>query len=410
MELKNDINSSVLEGIHQERDEQIELLINDILKNDQKGEEKFNKFCTLMAGFSVSSIGIACLGLFNALNPLTIIICLCSFVPSTALAIAVLQKREIRNMMRDSQTLNQRMNSIIEFDEKDHKITNKSVYFNQEIIKTFDKNIASYLLKQDIVNHINQLLYMINKNYYESINKKNPYTRRRLLEDVLNSLIDVMKETKEFNYDTINRALKNCSIISDKNRKKMVKEFKKAKCRKEDKSIEYRIISEDGETLLPYEREIATEEHQLALFDINNLEDIQAVYKAIILKNPEFSKIEIDFKIIQEMLSFIVLNFETDLEEYFPEFYHFHFVSSFLYQLLKSSCNGNNISASRYSVFEVLKSWDMLDWGLKNRILEKVSKEYNVGNFNEEEFTADYNSEDKKLELSFYQEVRKKES
>lgn len=346
-------------------------------------EDKFsNNVYKVCAGIALGSLGGVILNQFGFNIIFGIIASSIVTIPVTSAVLTIIKKKSDDTFIRDMQRAEQFVVGLGEIMENDHKITAESVIFYQEILDKCKTN--NFIIDNNSNTAINQLLYLINANFYFAIRNSVPSLKRaELIDRVLDQIIFYLRDNnKKFSDLEVDAILKNCYFINADIRKEIVKEFKKAKYWMLD-HYDYRILKKQNQ-----EQEIEEPiiEHMLCQFNINDISYYQLLVDIlnnetndeVFTKYGDFSHINWDLESLKTIMCIIVENFKRELNEGEEVFYHFNLVASFMYNAAVYANLNKKDNMGINEFIQTFKGWSFFDFDLKLKALDCIFKEMNL--------------------------------
>lgn len=375
-------------------------LVNEDSKlyDEPKGMMVFYK---AVFGFSITSIGAAILMAFGIPVGISYLISVPILFPASLVGINVLKKKMDRSFNVDMQMSQQILKMFVEVDEADHKIEKNTSCFYHEITKRESLTDAD----ADMINNINQFLYMINENYYEEIIKRNPNMRRDELIDKILDQIEIYVEKFGIHEFTINEAtstINGCIFIDDDVKKQIIKEFKQSEYRLFGKK-HYQVLSKNLDSQKNFDNclkemgeELHSREHYLKLF---NVEDIRC-YEILLESSDEspgefrknfgsFSDVEWDLEALRDVMAFMLTKFSKEFRDIKGEYFNVSVVGSFMCNVFTYAKLNNTGRVGIYEIIQTFKNWDFFSGFFDLRlevidaIFEKFDLDYSMHPFRE---------------------------
>lgn len=146
-----------------------------------------------------------------------------------------LKSKEDKNKIREEHYIQQLKISLAEMDKKGTRVNRMTPFFNDMILaKCKEKRIN---IDDDTLQNINQFLYMVNANYYESIldsfkvNNERLRTREDVLREVCDAILRHMEIIEDYAFDDtdVEEVLNLCLFIKDEVKEEMITEFENSK-------------------------------------------------------------------------------------------------------------------------------------------------------------------------------------
>lgn len=355
---------------------------------DPKWFDVFNKLALCFGGCSLI------VTLLILINVPIIFIPIIAILPAPAIYLGTtkLKEKMDNEVLRDIQMMNQFPRLFIESFEKDHKITKSSVCFYNEI----ENNQTLKKLTPQTKTNINQFLYMINANYYDEIHMEHDSLTR---EDVILRIISQIEaffienpSNSLFATKEAKQIISNCFFINDTLKKEIKKEFKESE-RKLFGEKMYHILDRNIDTNVSFEEEISkmhqelnSKEHLLRTFDVNNIEWYEFLLKCFDQVEPsvkeygEFTSVEWDFYALRDIMSFMLTNFNKELESVKGELYNSRVVIDFMYNAFVYTVLNKKEKVGIEEMINTFKNWNFFEnlFDLKLRVLDGIFEEFKI--------------------------------
>ena len=359
--------------------------------DDLKDPKWFEIFNKLALCFGSCSLIVTLLILINVPIIFISIITILS-VPAIYLGTTKLKKKMDNEVSRDMQMMNQLPRLFIESFEKDHKITKLSVCFYKEI----ENNQTLKQLTPQTKTNINQFLYMINANYYDEIHMEHAsLTREDIILRIISQIETFFIENPSNSLFTTKEAkliINGCFFINDTLKKEIKKEFKESE-RKLFGEKMYHILDKNINTNVSIEKELSkmhqelnSKEHLLRTFDVNNIEWYEFLLKCFDQVDPsikeygEFTSVEWDFYALRDIMSFMLTNFNKELESVKGEIYNSKVVIDFMYNAFVYTVLNKKEKVGLEEMINTFKNWNFFEnlFDLKLRVLDGIFDEFNI--------------------------------
>lgn len=350
--------------------------------NIEFGDKIFNGFLKVMMGVSFSSlVGIV----FQALGLTSIgwyigasMVC----IPSTYVGMTYLKNRIDKKFALDMSRSDQLIKSLTEIGSYDRTIELGKTFFWNEITLAARKRGVS-ISNQDM-NTLNQLLFMINENYYDIICQTISLSRDELISKVLDIAVYYIESNKD-NLDEkdVEEIIKSMFFIDSELKQKMIKEFKNGKCIMNNQT-DYRIISKNAEsTRINLAHLHDKKEDFIPFFDYDDRKEYQLVISRLIEKDffkkygdPNLIKWNVD--LLKEIMSMIIVEFDEDLKVGVEDYAPIDFVTSFLYNLGIYCLVNGRYEVSAYEIANVFKHWNIVPFNLKLSMVNRIFGKYQL--------------------------------
>ncbi len=359
--------------------------------DELKDPKWFDVFYKLALCFGGCSLIVTLLVLINV--PI-IFLPIIAILPAPAIYLGTtkLKEKMDNEVSRDMQMMNRFPRLLIESFEKDHKITKLSVCFYNEI----ENNQTLKKLTPQTKTNINQFLYMINANYYDEIHiELGSLTREDVILRIILQIEAFFIENPSNSLFTTKEAkqiISNCFFINDTLKKEIKKEFKESE-RKLFGEKMYHILDRNIDTNVSFEEEISkmhqelnSKEHLLRTFDVNNIEWYEFLLKCFDQVEPsvkeywEFTSVEWDFYALRDIMSFMLTNFNKELESVKGELYNSRVVIDFMYNAFVYTVLNKKEKVGIEEMINTFKNWNFFEnlFDLKLRVLDGIFDEFKI--------------------------------
>ena len=225
---------------------------------------------------------------------------------------------------------------FLEVGEKHRKIGKKTANFLYDV-KDMEHDFQISLDHQS-ANYLNDLLYLVNTNYYSEIVKNSDtYSRDRLVKQILNQVGLYIKESgkESISNKDIEKILDSCFFIPDRLKKEIMNEYIKSEV-SYNKLILHGIDNRSSDSSLVSSDEKRGENPLSSSFDIDNREQYQLLIQTMEVDdeylgqfgNP--SELDWDIDSLQKLLSIIAKDHHEELANRIDGYSDFNLVSSFI--------------------------------------------------------------------------------
>lgn len=362
-------------------DEDIEKLYSDTKKEDIFNKLVFSLAFTTTISSVLIALGIPAVLCFSITIPV--------LTPLSYIGITHFKQKSDRALAASLQEVNQLAKGLTEIEEFDHKIDKNSVCFYHEIAsKTELANLST-----DIINNINQFLFMINSNYYELITKNFSSLRRdELVDKILNQIINVVMENEIGEFTTVEakKVLDSCFFIEEKLKKAIIKEFKESEF-KIDGHKSYHILSEnfdlsksDDENIQELDERMYSDEHFLRTFDVNDISWYEKMLKYGSEANNNtygnYYDVEWDLEALRDIMSFMLSNFRWKFIDAKGDYYNSEVVISFIHNVFVYAKVNNRDKVGINEIIQTFKNWNFFEglFALKLEVLDAIFANFNL--------------------------------
>lgn len=283
--------------------------------------------------------------------PLSILLTFSVMLPTTAAVIVTLvgtavaaplldkkftqtRVKQDKLMIKEEHYIQQLRIGLAEMDKKGTRVNRMTPFFTDMILAKCNEHKIN--IDEDTLQNINQFLYMVNANYYETILDTFKVNNERLLtrEDVLREMCDAILRHMEINEDyafddtDVEEVLKLCLFIKDEVKEEMIKEFENSKVPGVLGSYRYIIERKDvkRESIeKDYKKKYSEVNKEDVSFDIYEKESyIAAITK--ISEMPHFQKlgninlVAWDVDALMDVITKLIQKYNSELERNIPDY------------------------------------------------------------------------------------------
>lgn len=259
----------------------------------------------------------------------------------TAVAVPLLDKKftqmrvkQDKLMIKEEHYIQQLRIGLAEMDKKGTRVNKMTPFFTDMILAKCNEHKIN--IDEDTLQNINQFLYMVNANYYETIldTFKVNNERLRTREDVLREMCDAILRHMEINEDyafddtDLEEVLKLCLFIKDEVKEEMIKEFENSKVPGVLGSYRYIIERKDvkRESIeKDYKKKYSEVNKEDVSFDIYEKESyIAAITK--ISEMPHYQKLgnvnalSWDIDALMDVVTKLIDKYNSELERRIPDY------------------------------------------------------------------------------------------
>lgn len=261
-----------------------------------------------------------------------------------------------------------------EYTEKDRVIGKTTTNFTDKI-ETMKKDI-DLSLDAATITYINDLLYLINSNYYQEITAYLPSLNREQLVDNILAQVGMYLSTtknKKFGNKDINNILENCFFIRDDLKKEILTEYKESET-KFNKWVEHSIINRTVDILDfdAYCEEKARELPQYPGFDINDITSYHDVIQGLCAADDylrhygDIDSLIWDVESLKEMMLIVATDHRQELIGEIKDYSNFELVTKFTYNAMCYAIMNKKINVTPHEMLATFKEWDYIP--LESRI------------------------------------------
>ncbi len=348
-----------------------------------KFDKFFNAFLKFMMGTSVTtlvSMGLQLLHL-SAIGWHIGAALIC--IPSTYVGMTVLKNRIDRKFKLDMSRADQLIKSLYEIGTYDKTIEKGKTFFWNEI-ELCSKKRDVRLASQD-KNTINQLLFMINENYYDEISATMTISRDELVSKVIDVAVYYVENHGSISGDQAIEDIIGALFFVDKDMKKrMFNEFKAGKCIM-DKQVDYRIVSKNVNInhLLSEDFTSIMNKERIPYFDFDDCKEYEHVMQILIQKEyfkdyGDPTSVDWNVPLLRDVMSMIILEFDEELKKECENYTPVDLATSFLYNVMLYCLLNGKKECGLYEIVNVFKNWNMLPFNLKLSIVNRIFDKYNL--------------------------------
>lgn len=394
---QSDIIWLILRGVrYMNPDEEYELLNNKF----NRMERKWDKLDKILGSFGISMGGanLLSLAVVGLTNPTTYLVTAAIIGaiawPTLYITASKLSQKSKEKEAKRLRCLNQAFLMLQEDScEKDQVITQKTTNFYKKVENMLKKD--NYELDSQSINFVNDLLYLINANYYQEVEKYLPYLKReQLLDKVMDQVGNYLEKTQKkklTNNDIVN-ILNGCFFLKNPLKEEIAKEYIESTA-KFGTWIEHGIKNRTVDTLdiENYRKEKNQEVLPTAIFDIENIDDYQTIIQGIIAKDQYLSNfgdtnsLTWDMKSLQNIICIIAKDHRRQLLEAKDEYCNFDLTVSFIYNAMCYGIMNHKNEIGQKELLATFREWNYLPFELRatiaSDIIEKQALEANLHPF-----------------------------
>ena len=273
---------------------------------------------------------------------------------------------------------------LAEMDNKGTRGNSMTPFFTDMITRKCDKH--KIIIDEDTLQNINQFLYMVNSNYYNSIietfktNNERIKTREDILREIIELILKNMEENEDYAFDhtDIEKVLSSCPYIKESLKKEMIKEFENARVPgvlgKDRYIIERKYLK--LETLeKDYKKKYNEESKDNIYFDIYERESYIAAISKIndmehYKKLGNINAVSWDINALMDVIITIIDNYDSKLESSINKYSIARFTVKYMLAITSFSLI-NKRSSVGYN--EIIKSFSKIP-NIPTELQEEITK------------------------------------
>lgn len=364
--------------------EEVYELLEDSFEREEKRYDKFNKILGSF-GLSMGGANLLALILVGSSNPITYFI-------TTAIAgviawptIYFTASKLIQKSKEKEEKWFRCMNRAFimlgeDCYEKDQVVTQKTTNFYKKVETMLKKN--NYELVPESTDFVNDLLYLINANYYQEVEKYLPYLKReQLLDKVMDQVgnyLEKTHKTKLTNNDIVT-ILNNCFFLTEPLKEEIAKEYVESTV-KFGSHIEHSIKNRTVDTLDidTYKQEKEQEVLPTAIFDIEDIDHYQIMIQGIIASDkylPNFgdiSSLTWDMESLQNIICIMAKDHRRQLLEVKDEYCNFDLAASFIHNAMCYGIMNHKSEIGPKELLATFREWDYIPFELRATIASDI--------------------------------------
>jgi len=247
-----------------------------------------------------------------------------------------------------------------------------------------NSNSIDLMVDSDTKNNINQLLYLINSNYYVQVKENFPnLSREDLIERVLWNLVSYLKENNKivFSHKEVKRFLDRCSFFDDNMKKAVVKEYKNGKFKFKGKII-YTVCPDNNKNKYNnIGKEVVGEDSDF--FDLDNEFSYRIVIDRVAKSDHckrygVASKLIWDIDSLKTMMQIIFNDFGDKLQKDKDKIIDLDLITSFVISTTIYSLANKKEKVGIEEMVNTFKTWDYMPYSLKLEALNCVVEKMNL--------------------------------
>lgn len=273
---------------------------------------------------------------------------------------------------------------LAEMDKKGTRVNSMTPFFTDMITRKCDKH--KIIIDEDTLQNINQFLYMVNSNYYNSIietfktNNERIKTREDILREIIELILKNMEENEDYAFDhtDVENVLSSCTYIKESLKKEMIKEFENARVPGVLGKDRYIIERKDVklETLeKDYKKKYNEESKDNIYFDIYERESYIAAISKIndmehYKKLGNINAVSWDINALMDVIITIIDNYDSKLESSINKYSIARFTIKYMLAIASFSLI-NKRSSVGYN--EIIKSFSKIP-NIPTELQEEITK------------------------------------
>lgn len=265
-------------------------------------------------------------------------------------------------------------------------INQRTTMFHSYIIEYLEKNnieIDSFTL-----NIINDILYLINANYYYKISSNYHIDRETLIVQVLNQIMIYLtkKEDKLLDEDDVTKIINSCFFIKSDLQQAFIQEFFEVSNVVED--VKIRLIENRYLNSIDHKKEQAKMKNTF-YFDSSDRKYYQALVEGLSANDKYFKEygninnIEWDYSVLENVVK-IILSYRDEIKRSFEveTYSDFNLISSYIYNVICYSIMNQQAKVTYQSLIATFKDWEDVPYKIKLKITSAIIKELNLTEIN----------------------------
>lgn len=342
----------------------------------------FNAFAKVVMGSCIAILISTILGAFGIITLPIFLIIAVLVVPTVFIAATKFKNNADKNYKRHMYEAGMLRKYMQEAFTKEHKIDKNTAYFMREIRESkIDMSIDNLL-------NINQLIYLINQNYYEKIiGKTLNISRHELIIKVLEQVKLYIEKTHRnieevFDYQDACEIINSCFFIPDEIKKEILHDFSSSRVSVDNRtSFVIEPVDDSFKNISP-EQYFNTKEYVIANFDINDIEEyerLMRIYKEMD-NNPyrDAFLVEWDLEAIRDCMALIVRRFGLIIENRGEDLFHCEMAATFMYNLCAYASVNKVSHVGIKEIINTFKNWSYFDHNLKVDIVDAIFEEFDL--------------------------------
>lgn len=339
-------------------------------------DRKFNNFFKVLAG-SALSMSVSLIFTGGTFSLIPIILTSVVVIPLTYVGLTKLKDHSDAVFKRDMYEANMICAYLRESVSKEKIIDEFTTSFLNEIDeRNFPMSIENQV-------NLNQLLFLINKSYYEAINE---YRTKLTRHSLITKLLDATKLYIDTNYpngdaifdiEDAKAVINSCIFIPDKVKYAIIEEFSSA--RVNAKRPSFMIAPKDNIYAPNFYK---SEKYIKSAFDINDIkcyETLKEIFEETDINQfKDAYAVEWDLETLKDCMTLIVRRFNDHFVSEDDELYHYDMVSQFMYHLSAYASLNKVPSVGIREIINTFKNFDRFDFSLRLEIIDAIIEEFNL--------------------------------
>lgn len=352
-----------------------------------------DKIIQMISSFGISFGALTILGIPFINNPYFIFGALGVSVAATPVVYLGVKKINEKWQEKEEKRLRcvrQTFSSLAEDRYEKDKIIGKTTTNFYSKLDDMKKEFNIFLENNDF-DQINDLLYLINANYYEKIVSLMPgYCREEIIDKVVNQigLYFVGKGQSGFHRKDLLNILNNCYFIKDEIKKEIYDEFISSEV-SFGKWISHGIRNRNVDIMDEdaFYAEKKKELPSMPGFDIESTENYKKIIQGIISMDTylgqfgDISQLEWDMESLQEFFSIMLKDHRSEIVAYNSQLSNFDIACSFIHNAMCYAVVNNKTEVGPREMLQTLKNWEKIPFQLRcdiaTTVVEKMGLERN---------------------------------
>jgi len=338
---------------------------------NNKWDKVYKYFCVAAPVFSVLTLGTIVGGLEAGTALLLSGIGTGVVSPIAYLGFNHFEKREKRERVNSSSYFLQAAKMVRENKEEYRLIHEDTHYFYDYIDRALNSGMMPTTLNLDeqSLENINQLVYLINTNYFHKINNNNNLKREQVINQVLYEIVRYLNSRKqnEFSHKDVKSILSNCSYIDLFLRKEILKEYKEGRFNFNG-NVVY-TVSKDINRYNGVSKSFLGEDK--VSLDLNDSSSYSLIIESVCNSDEykKLSNLEWDIDSLKYIIQVIDSDFGKEIERVRGNYNRLDLVTSFVTNTLDYIRKKDKKEVGREELMTSLREWGYLP---KNAMLKSV--------------------------------------
>lgn len=299
-------------------------------------------------------------------------------------AVRKIRKKKQEEVAKRSNCVKLAIKGLYEIENEDKlKVNQETSIFYEKITKVMQEESIK-LSPADIL-LLNDLIYLINANYYYDITEKTKLDREEVIERFLLQTAFYLNKTSKETIDDkdIEKIINNCFFIRENIKTKIIDEFKSSTVDFDgwiQHSIKNRYVGTEK-----HKEEEKKSKSQFA-FDVNNIEHYKMLVEALtagdtyLREYGNIDNIEWDYDILKEVFSIMINKFKPELKhlEFEDGFSEFNIARSYFYNIMCYAIMNQKAVVDYQSMLATFKDWDYLPYKIKLDMATTIITDLNL--------------------------------